>query len=138
MKYVATEQVQISPPPPPPPPPTPFGSSCDHVKMLLLLQSSVVSFRIYKIYHPFMHVYNPGAGTDNPHSIPIYPLQRVFYPQNLACTPNNDEVPYMLLYIEGTKIRNKPKCTPNFKMQWEPCPMGSSITRGFNHSDHLL
>ena len=26
----------------------------------------------------------------------------------------------MLLYIEGTKIRNKTKCTPNFKMQWEP------------------
>ena len=25
-------------------------------------------------------------------SIPIYPLQRVFYPQNLACTPKNDEV----------------------------------------------
>ena len=25
----------------------------------------------------------------------------------------------MLLYIEGTKIRNKTKCTPNFKMQWE-------------------
>ena len=53
-------------------------------------------------------------------SIPIYPLQRVFYPQNLACTPKNDEVPYMLLYIEGTKIRNKTKCTPNFKLQWEP------------------
>ena len=27
----------------------------------------------------------------------------------------------MLLYIEGTKIRNKTKCTPNFKMQWIPC-----------------
>ena len=49
-------------------------------------------------------------------SIPIYPP-----PQNLACTPKNDEVLYMLLYIEGTKIRNKTKCTPNFKMQWEPC-----------------
>ena len=44
-----------------------------------------------------------------------------FYPQNLAWTPKNDEVPYMLLYIEGTKIRNKTKCTPYFKMQWEPC-----------------
>ena len=55
------------------------------------------------------------------HSIPIYPLQRVFYPQNLACTPKNDEVPYTLLYIEGTKIRNKTKCTPDFKMQREPC-----------------
>ena len=53
-------------------------------------------------------------------SIPIYPLQRIFYPQNLACTPKNDEVPYMLLYIVGTKISNKTKCTPNFKMQWEP------------------
>ena len=26
-------------------------------------------------------------------SIPIYPLQRVFYPQNLACTPKNGEPP---------------------------------------------
>ena len=26
----------------------------------------------------------------------------------------------MLLYIEGTKIRNKTHCTPNLKMQWEP------------------
>ena len=40
---------------------------------------------------------------NNLSSIPIYPLQRVFYPQNLVCTPKNDEVPYMLLYIEGTK-----------------------------------
>ena len=54
-------------------------------------------------------------------SIHIYPLQRVFYPQNLACTPKNDKVPYMLLYTEGTKIRNKTKCIPNCKMQWEPC-----------------
>ena len=45
-------------------------------------------------------------------SIPIYPLQRVFYPQNLACTPQNDEVAYMLLCTEGTKISNKTKCTP--------------------------
>ena len=45
-------------------------------------------------------------------SIPIYPLQRVFYPQNLACTPKNDEMSYMPLYIKGTKIRNKTKCTP--------------------------
>ena len=53
-------------------------------------------------------------------SIPIYPLQRIFYPQNLACTPKNDEVPYMLLNIEGIKIRNETKCTPYFKMKWEP------------------
>ena len=51
------------------------------------------------------------------YSIPIYPLQRVFYPQNLACTPRNDVVPYMLLYTEGTKIRNKTKCTPKSKCQ---------------------
>ena len=56
-------------------------------------------------------------------SIPIYPLQRVCYHQNLACTPHppqNDEASYMLLCIEGTKIRNKTQCTPNLKMQWEP------------------
>ena len=60
-------------------------------------------------------------------NIPIYPLQRVFYTQNLACTPKNDEVLYMLLYIEGTKIRNKTKCTPSFKMQWEPWVMGNLV-----------
>ena len=49
-------------------------------------------------------------------SIPIYRLQRVFYPQNLACTPKNDEAPYMLLYIEVTKIRNKTKCTPTVQI----------------------
>ena len=48
------------------------------------------------------------------------PSAEGFYPQNLACTPKNDEVSYMLLYIEGTKIRNKTKCTPDFKMQWDP------------------
>ena len=48
------------------------------------------------------------------------PSAEGFYPQNLACTPKNDEVPYMLLYIEGTKIRIKTKCIPNFKMQWNP------------------
>ena len=62
----------------------------------------------------------PGGMADSADSILIYPLQRDFYPQNLACTPKNDEVPYMLLYIEGTKIKNKTKCTPDFKMQWEP------------------
>ena len=62
-------------------------------------------------------------------SIPIYPLQRGFYPPKLACTPKNDEVPYMLLYIEGSKIRNKTKCTPNFKMQLESC---MDILRGRN------
>ena len=43
-----------------------------------------------------------------------------FYTQNLACTPKN-VVLYMLLYTEGTKIRNKATCTPSLKMQWEPC-----------------
>ena len=55
------------------------------------------------------------------HSIPIYPLQRVFYPPNLACTPKNDEVPYTLLYIEGTKKGIRPNVPPIFKMQWELC-----------------
>ena len=61
-------------------------------------------------------------------SIPIHPLQRVFYPQNLACTPQNDKASCMLLYIEGTKIRNKTRCTPNWKMQWEPL---SGLLTGF-------
>ena len=30
----------------------------------------------------------------------------------------------MMLYIEGTKIRNKTKCTPDFKMPWESCLLG--------------
>ena len=67
------------------------------------------------------------------------PSAEGFYPQNLACTPKNDEVPYMLLYIEGTKIRNKTKCTPNFKMQWERCNIlqaSGPIHDFYNMSDH--
>ena len=55
------------------------------------------------------------------------PSAERFYPPNLACTPKNDEVPYMVLYIEGTKIRNKTKCTSNLKMQWEPWAKGGPI-----------
>ena len=32
-----------------------------------------------------------------------------FYPENLACAPKNVEIPYMLLYIEGTKKGIRPK-----------------------------
>ena len=39
--------------------------------------------------------------------VPIYPLLRVFYPQNLPCTPKIDGSLYMLLYIGGTKIGEK-------------------------------
>ena len=37
--------------------------------------------------------------------------------------PQNEEMLYMLLYIGGAKIlkKKKWKCTPNYKMQWEPC-----------------
>ena len=41
----------------------------------------------------------------------------------------------MLLYIEGTKIRNKTKCTPNFKMQWEPCKERSNSLKSSNDSE---
>ena len=34
-------------------------------------------------------------------------LLRVFYPQNLPCTPKIDGSLYMLLYIGGTKIGEK-------------------------------
>ena len=57
-----------------------------------------------------------SARINSPSSLTAFPftLRRgFFYPQNLACTPKNDEAPYMLLYIEGTKIMNKTKCTPN-------------------------
>ena len=43
----------------------------------------------------------------NNSSIPIYPLQGVFYPKNLSCTPKIDMSLYMLLYIGGTKIGKK-------------------------------
>ena len=43
-----------------------------------------------------------GSGKDpdffSSGSIPIYPLQRVFYPQTLACAPKNDEVPYVAIH----------------------------------------
>ena len=65
-----------------------------------------------------------GCLLEMPHvmgSIPIYPLQRVFYPQNLPCTPKIEGILYMLLYIGGTKVWKKSYCTLSFKMQWEPC-----------------
>ena len=52
-----------------------------------------------------------------------------FYPQNLACTPLNDEVPNMLLYINGTKIMNKIKGTPNSKCSGNPEVSKSHLVR---------
>ena len=49
------------------------------------------------------------------------PSAEAFYPQNVLCTCKIEGTLYMLLYIAGTKIRKRSKCTPNFKMQWEPC-----------------
>ena len=55
---------------------------------------------------------DPGLQLQHSHE----PSAEGFYPQNLACIPKNDEVPCMLLYTEGTEIRNKTKCTTNFKV----------------------
>ena len=43
----------------------------------------------------------------NQHShLHMYPLQRVFYPQNLPCTPKKlSPSLYMMLYVEGAEIR---------------------------------
>ena len=41
----------------------------------------------------------------------------------------------MLLYIEGTKIKKKTKCTPNFKMQWEPWLKFSVASVKNNHNN---
>ena len=35
------------------------------------------------------------------------PSAEGFYPRKLSCTPNIQGIPYMLLYIEGTKLRKK-------------------------------
>ena len=38
-----------------------------------------------------------------------------FTPKIWPVPPKNDEAFFMLLYIEGTKIRNKTRCTPNLR-----------------------
>jgi hypothetical protein len=52
--------------------------------------------------------------------MPIYPLQRVFYPQNRPCTPKIVGT----FYMQGYKVKEKtaivPHCTPSFKTQWAP------------------
>ena len=75
-----------------------------------------------------MHRIYIDKGKIKPKTFPsashLPPTEGFFTPQILACTPKTDEVPYMLLYTENsTKIKNKTKCTPNFKMQWEPCSL---------------
>jgi hypothetical protein len=54
-------------------------------------------------------------------SMPIYPLQRVFYPQNRPCTPQIVGT----FYMQGYKVKEKtaivPHCTPSFKTHWAPC-----------------
>ena len=53
-------------------------------------------------------LYSPDCvGPGRKPRVPIYPLLRVFYPQNLPCTPRIDGSLYMLLYIGGTKIGEK-------------------------------
>ena len=52
--------------------------------------------------------------------MPIYPLQRVFYPQNSPCNPKIVGT----FYMQGYKVKEKtaivPHCTPSFKTQWAP------------------
>ena len=52
---------------------------------------------------------------------PAFPftLYRGFFTPKFGLYPKNGKASYMLLYIEGTEIRNKTRCTPNSKMQWE-------------------
>jgi hypothetical protein len=54
-------------------------------------------------------------------SMPIYPLQRVFDPQNRPCTPKIVGT----FYMKGYKVKEKtaivPHCTSSFKTQWAPC-----------------
>ena len=53
-------------------------------------------------------------------SMPINPLQRVFYPQNRPCTPKIVGT----FYMQGYKVKEKteivPHCAPSFKTQWAP------------------
>ena len=47
----------------------------------------------------------------------------------------------MVLYMEGTKVWSKTKCTPGFKMQWEPCvfPMkGYKLRWPYNLKVHTV
>ena len=62
-------------------------------------------------------------------SMPIYPLQRVFYPQNRPCTPKSVGT----FYMQGYKVKEKtaivPHCTPSFKTQWAPCGGYTGLTK---------
>ena len=53
--------------------------------------------------------------------MPIYPLQRVFDPQNRPSTPKIVGT----FYMQGYKVKEKTAivshCTPSFKTQWAPC-----------------
>jgi hypothetical protein len=46
--------------------------------------------------------------TDRHDSMPIYPLQRVFYPQNRPCTPNIVGT----FYMQGYKVKEKTAIVP--------------------------
>jgi hypothetical protein len=68
--------------------------------------------------------------------MPIYPLQRVFYPQNRPCIPKIVGT----FYMQGYKVKEKtaivPHCTPSFKTQWAPW-FKSTWDNSFNIIEHL-
>ena len=47
-------------------------------------------------------------------SIPIYPLQRVFYPKNLSCTPKIRESLYAAIHL-GYKNNKTEQIYPQFQ-----------------------
>ena len=61
-------------------------------------QFSVSPALLYKIQHGIVDTGDILKPNDRPCSIAIYPLQRVFYPQNLSCTPKIEEGLYAAIH----------------------------------------
>ena len=87
---------------------------CECIVVVLVVLVTCMSVFIYIQCYEFLylqHYHLPSAeGFFTPKTWLVHPPP----PQK------NDEVLNMLLYNEGIKIRNKTKCIPNVKMQWNP------------------
>jgi hypothetical protein len=85
-----------------------YGISVSHMTMDMFHLSSILPdpFLVHDLYCNY--------------SMPIYPLQSVFYPQNRPCIPKIVGT----FYMQGYKVKDKtaivPHCTPSFKTQWAP------------------
>ena len=80
------------------------------------LRKGKIIFMKYSKLPKFLDTKKNAAINLKVNSIPILPLQRVFYPKNWSCTPKIEGLLYMLLYVGEKRLMY----TLNFKIQWEP------------------